>query len=219
MNNHLNGYIQRVSHPSQEEPRITLRGPSVTAQRARETQSPSDGDLLAQIDARDVDALETLYDRYSGYVLALSWRVLRERQEAEEVVQDVFWQLWEGRIRYEPARGRFATWLYTVARNRSIDRLRRRRVAGHNVVGGDVQLPQADSNPEADVGLAQRRSAVREALRQLPDDQRQALELCFYDGLSHREASDQLQLPLGTVKSRIRAALTRLKNSLRHSYE
>ena len=90
MNNHLNGYIQRVSHPSQEEPRITLRGPSVTAQRARETQSPSDGDLLAQIDARDVDALETLYDRYSGYVLALSWRVLRERQEAEEVVQDVF---------------------------------------------------------------------------------------------------------------------------------
>ncbi len=186
----------------------------MTARLAQNPADPTDGDLLARLNAQDVEALETLYDRYSGYVLALSWRVLRERQEAEEVVQDVFWQLWKGHIRYEPARGRFATWLYTIARNRSIDRVRRRGVAGRATRTGDLPEPRSDSDPETETDRAERRSAVRQALRQLPDDQRRALELCFYDGLSHREASERLQSPLGTVKSRIRAALISLKGSL-----
>ena len=186
----------------------------MTARAGPEPHDPLDGELLARLDSGDVDALEALYDRYAGYVLALAWRVLRERGEAEEVVQDVFWQLWQGRIRYEPARGRFATWLYAMTRNRSIDRLRRRSVGGRWVGEGDFPVLQADSNPETDAARAQRRSAVREALRELPGEQRQALELCFYDGLSHREVSERLQSPLGTVKSRIRAALARLKNSL-----
>ncbi len=186
----------------------------MTARASHESRDPSDGELLARLEASDVDALETLYDRYAGYVLSLSWRVLREREEAEEVVQDVFWQLWKGHIRYDPARGRFATWLYTVARNRSIDRVRRRGVAGR--VANPEHLPEAhaEGDPETAANRAQRRVAVHEALRQLPDNQRQALELCFYDGLSHREVSERLQSPLGTVKSRIRAALTTLKDSL-----
>ena len=186
----------------------------MTGRVSQESRDPSDGELLARVVDHDVEALEALYDRYSGYVLALSWRVLRERQDAEEVVQDIFWQLWKGQIRYDPARGRFATWLYTVARNRSIDRVRRRGVAGR--VAGAEPLPevQAEGDPESEANRAEWRSAVRQALRQLPTEQRQALELCFYDGLSHREASDRLQSPLGTVKSRIRAALMTLKDSL-----
>ena len=193
-----------MSHPTEDSSRITPSGGS----------SEADGDLLARLATADVDALEALYDRYSGYVLALSWRVLGERHEAEEVVQDIFWQLWSGKIRYDPARGRFATWLYTVTRNRSIDRVRRLNVAGRGSTGEPLPEIHADADPEDEAGQAERRSAVREALRQLPDEQRQALELCFYEGLSHREASEQLRSPLGTVKSRIRAALMSLQRTL-----
>lgn len=179
-----------------------------------DSRTPSDGELLARLRTRDVEALELLYDRYAGYVLALSLRVVRERQEAEEVVQDVFWQLWKGQIRYEPARGRFATWLYTVARNRSIDRVRRQRVTERVVDADRVPELAAGSDPESEAHRSEQQTIVRTALRQLSDDQRQALELCFYDGLSHREASERLQSPLGTVKSRIRSALVRLQASL-----
>ena len=174
-----------------------------------------DGDLLARLASQDVEALETLYDRYSRYVYALSWQVLRERRDAEEVVQDVFWQLWTGTIRHEPSRGRFATWLYAMARNRSIDRLRRRNVAGRSPQTAEVvPEPRDDEDPETQVSEAQRRLVVRQALEQLSDDQRRALELSFYEGLSHREVAERLSAPLGTVKSRIRTALTRLKTSL-----
>ena len=186
----------------------------MTARVFEEGRDPPDGELLARLGANDVDALEALYDRYSSYVLALSWRVLRERQEAEEVVQDIFWQLWKGQIRYDPARGRFSTWLYTVARNRSIDRVRRRSVAGRVAAAEGIPELQAEGDPESEAERTERQAAVRHAPRQLPDEQRQALELCFFDGLSHREASDRLQSPLGTVKSRIRAALMTLKDSL-----
>lgn len=179
----------------------------------RQTSEPSDGTLLTDIGRGNLDAFATLYDRHAGYVLALSIRVLRERQDAEDVVQEVFWQLWTGQSRYDPVRGRFTTWLFTVARNRSIDRLRRRGRAGQG--DGDA-LPEAsmDNDPEIDASQAERRRMVSDALEQLSTNQRQAVELCFFQGLSHREASDRLQSPLGTVKSRIRSALMTLERLL-----
>ena len=187
----------------------------VTASLGVNKPPESDGDLLVRVGAHDVTALDALYDRYAGYVYALSWRVLREPRDAEEVVQDIFWQLWEGRIRYDPTRGRFSTWLQTVARNRSIDRRRRRQVAERGAVRQeDAPEPHHHQTPETDAQHADRRQAVQQALSQLSDDQQQALELCFYDGLSHREVAVRLDAPLGTVKSRIRAALARLKTAL-----
>ena len=187
----------------------------MTASPGAETPSVSDGDLLGRVSAHDVNALDALYDRYAANVYAVSCRILREPRDAEEVVQDIFWQRWQGRIRYDPTRGRFSTWLHTVTRNRSIDRLRRRQVATRGAMRQeDAPEPHHDETPETDAQQSDQREAVRRALSQLSRDQRKALELCFYDGLSHREVADRLEAPLGTVKSRIRAALARLKTEL-----
>lgn len=175
---------------------------------------PTDGDLLSRLYTRDVAAFEQLYDRHAGYVCGLARRMLGKAEEAEEVTQDVFWQLWKGRIRYDPERGRFTTWLFAIARSRCLDRLRSHgaRPAGEPLPG---YSPPAPENPEQDVYAAERRQQVKTALGGLPAEQRRAIEMCFYQGLSHREIARSLNEPLGTVKSRIRMGMDKLKLSLR----
>ena len=173
-----------------------------------------DGDLLLRLHAREVEALEVLYDRYCGFVHAIALRLIGSREEADEVVQDVFWQLWKNGIRYDPDRGRFSTWLFAIARNRCIDRLRSRR-RDFFVESLPVDLPETrHHDPEEDAALAERRRLVLDALRQLPIPQRQALELGFYQGMTHTEIAARLGEPLGTVKSRIKMGMGKLKQSL-----
>ena len=160
--------------------------------------------------------MEALYDRYSGFVYALALRVLGRAEEAEEVVQDVFWQLWKSQIRYDPHQGRFSTWLFVITRNRSLDRLRsKRRRPFAEPLPTDAGELVAPGDPERSASIAERRRHVLSALGQLPSEQRLALELSFYQGLTHREIAERLGEPLGTIKSRIKMAIDKLRLNLR----
>ncbi len=184
------------------------------------SQSPSmvqpDGDveMLSRLYAGDVAALDGLYVMHSGYVMAIALRISRTREEAEEVVQEVFWQLWKGNARYDSRRGKLTTWLFTIARSRALDRLRRRREVSNRdplELLGDVA---SSDNPLVDTFVRERRSRVLAALATLPEEQRESIELAFYRGLTHSEIAARTQEPLGTVKSRIKRGLARLRDAL-----
>ena len=187
---------------------------------SRRASGPSEDDeeLLERLYAGDVAALEGIYALHSGYVMGVALRVLRDPQEAEEVVQDVFWQLWKGQIRYDSRRGRLRTWLFTIARNRALDRLRRRRPEADDP---EIALAQAAApdDPELDARSRERYRRLQAALGTLASEQRQAVELAFYGGLSHSEIASHTGEPLGTVKSRIKRGMARLRDALDNAEE
>jgi RNA polymerase sigma-70 factor (ECF subfamily) len=168
--------------------------------------TPDAETILRQLASGDGHALGELYDRYASVVKGLAMRILRDRSDAEDVVQDVFVQVWSQAARFDPLRGTPQAWLCTIARTRAIDRLRR-RVARREEVG--VPSIAVTEGPRSEDGIA-----VRKALDGIPPDQRRALELAYYDGLTHSEIARRVGAPLGTIKTRIRTALTRLRNTL-----
>jgi RNA polymerase sigma-70 factor (ECF subfamily) len=174
--------------------------------------SPSDAELLARMGARETAALAALYDRHASHVLGVAQRVLRDRAEAEEVVQDLFLQLWNAPVRYDARRGKFTSWLFVMARNRALDRLRQRvtRARTH----ADADEPQGPASAESRLLDGERRRTVQGALAQLPESQRTALELSFYRGLSQSEIARETGEPLGTVKSRTSRAMAALRQAL-----
>ena len=171
---------------------------------------------LARMAQGDGDAVAELYDRHARSIYSLALRILGDEAEAEDVVQDVFSQAWHQAARYSSTRGAVAAWLLTLARSRAIDRLRARRsrpsdLADDRAVGNVVdEAPPADSQ----VLSSEQVSRVRAALDELPLLQRAALELAYYDGLTHAEIAARLEQPLGTVKTRIRLAMTKLRDVL-----
>lgn len=185
---------------------------------------PPDRDLLRAVAARDSYALGRLFDRYGSAVLALCLRILRNRQDAEEILVDVFWELWERPERFDASRGNLITYLVTLARSRAIDRLRSRKRAREQPIVGDdawaepAAAPRAAAWPLENALLVEQRDHIRRALAVLQPDQRRAIELAFYSGLSHSEIASELAQPLGTVKSRIRSGLIQLRDSLRIGY-
>jgi RNA polymerase sigma-70 factor, ECF subfamily len=170
----------------------------------------SDAPLVAGIEARDPGALAALYDRYAGIALAVALRITGDREEAEEAVQDTIWQIWTGRVRYDPVRGRFRTWVFMIARSRALDRVRRRASANARraAIGDELQRPQLDPR---EMELA---CDLQESLAALNGDQRDAILLAFYGGLTHEEIAERLGNPVGTVKSRIRRGLLELRAAL-----
>ena len=174
----------------------------------------TDGDLLVRLERGDPAALEALYDRHAPYVNGIALRILGESAESEEVTQDVFWQLWKGRIRYDAARGRFTTWLFALTRNRCLDRLRSRKRRPSTEPLAAEPREHAAEDPELDARAGEERARVTRALSALPAEQRRAIELCFYEGLTHREVAERLREPLGTIKGRVRMAMEKLKVSL-----
>jgi RNA polymerase sigma-70 factor (ECF subfamily) len=176
----------------------------------------SDGELLRRLAQREAHALEVLYARYSAYVMGISLRILGNREEAEEVVQDVFWQLWNARLEYDAARGRFSTWLFSVARFRCLDRLRRRGRMPAGAALVELDATAAPDDQEGETFLIERSKEVRAVLDQLPGEQRAAIELAFFHGLTHGEIAERTGDALGTVKSRIRRGLARLRGALPH---
>ena len=163
--------------------------------------------VLSRLAAGDSRALAEFYDAHAGLAYGLALRVLRDRSDAEDVVQEAFVQVWRQADRYDPARGTPQAWLCAIVRTRALDRLRR-RVARREQE--EVQEPAASgSAPDREGELA-----VRKALLTLSADQRRALELAYYEGLTQSEIARRLNEPLGTVKTRIRTAMIRLREEL-----
>lgn len=170
----------------------------------------SDAELLVRVAGRDREAFELLYHRYVRSIFGLALRRLRDRQRAEDAVQETFASVWRSAGSYRPERGAAAPWLYAVARNAIVDRLRVRAEP-------PGELPDT---PSGDPGPADRAEAsfvswrVHRALEELPEKEREVVELAYWSGLSQSEVAEYLHIPLGTVKTRTRSALARLADLL-----
>jgi RNA polymerase sigma-70 factor, ECF subfamily len=188
---------------------------AVFSPKGNDEVSP-DATLMQQLLRRDVSAFEQLYERHSRIVYSLVLRILRQGTTAEEVVQDVFLQLWRNSARYDLSRP-FVPWLLTLARNRALDHLRLKSERQRRREEQTEEFPQiATAAPEYEKALDEKRRAeqVRALMGSLPAAQKKAIELAYFEGLSHSEIAASLQEPLGTVKSWIRNGLLRLKEGL-----
>ncbi|MGD0225198.1 MAG: sigma-70 family RNA polymerase sigma factor [Terriglobia bacterium] len=172
----------------------------------------SDEGLIRRILSGDEVALGVLYDRYGGRVYSVAKRILQDDGAAEEILQDIFHQLWRNAAAFDSARGALGSWLLLMARNRSIDRLRRRIPAATEEVAATLHGPGLDI--ENAVAANEMTERVREALRALPEAQREAMELAYFEGLTQSEIAKRTGDPLGTVKTRLRTALASLKAEL-----
>ena len=176
----------------------------------------SDAALVQQLLRRDVRAFEQLYDRHSRIVYGLVLRILQQASTAEEVVQDVFLQLWRNASQYQSSRGPFVPWLLTLARNRALDNLRLKSERQRRREDQTEELPQIAQTPQYEQALDEKRRAevVRSLMGSLSAPQKKAIEMAYFEGLSHSEIAEALHEPLGTVKSWIRNGLIRLKEGL-----
>jgi RNA polymerase sigma-70 factor (ECF subfamily) len=190
---------------------IPLMGPALL-------EGVADPALLWLIADRNAEALSELYRRYAPTLLALGRRILGGTQDAEEVLQEVFLHVWNHATRYDAGRSSVSTWLVLIARSRAIDRLRNRKVVDKTHTAAALADPTEDASPEGpeSVLLRERRDRVREELRSLPIEQRQVLEMAFYEGLSQTEIAARSGQPLGTVKTRTLLAMKKLRNALRN---
>ena len=181
------------------------------------TTEAADTALLDRIEGGDADALASLYDRHAARILGLTTRILGEAGEAEDVLQEVFLQVWRSPRRFDPSRGAVLTWLLVLARSRAIDRLRalRRRGRGREVPIEETPLSSSEPDLEAKVETARAGTVIRRALGELPAEQRRALELAYFGGYTQSEIADLTGAPLGTVKTRLRQGLMKLRDGYR----
>jgi len=171
---------------------------------------------MHRVGRRDETALAELYDRFAATLNALALRILRDDADAEEVVQEALVHAWNRADSYDPGRSSVSTWLVLVTRSRAIDRLRSRRVVDrtHDQVRHEVSLHESPKGGRR-VQDGERRQRVRAALRELPPEQRQVLDLAYYGGLTQSEIAQTAQIPLGTVKTRTLLAMKKLRSALR----
>lgn len=181
---------------------------------ALKTVETSDVDLLRAICGGDEQALAKLYDRYRSILFGLLVRILVSRAEAEDVLQEVFLQVWQRADSFDAERGKVFTWLVTLARSRAIDRLRALGSRQRTVETATRNTPETFSDAELDAISEERGAVVRNALKELTKEQRQVLVLAYYDGFSQSEIAEKLDSPLGTVKTRMRTALIKLREML-----
>jgi len=175
-----------------------------------------DATLARRLLQKDVEAFEQLYERHSRIVYALALRILQQGSTAEEVVQDVFLQVWRNARHYDEQRGPFIPWLMTLARNCALDRLRLKSERQRRQEAQTEEFPPVVEAPQYEKDLDEKRRAerVRALMASLHPGQKKAIELAFFEGLSHSEIAESLKEPLGTVKSWIRNGLLRLKEGL-----
>jgi len=174
----------------------------------------SDQALLERIAGRDAHALADLYDRFAPVALALAARILGDRSEAEDVLQIVFTRVWQDAGRYDPTKGSAASWLLAWIRNGAIDRLRRREALRRATLHSADQTPVGHEDDVAPLDVSATRERIARAVAELPPDQRQVIELAYFEGLSQTQIAQRLGEPLGTVKTRIRLGMNKLRQAL-----
>ncbi len=173
---------------------------------------PADAVLVERIVQRNEAALAELYDRYAGMLSSVLNRILRDTQATEEILQDIFYQLWQTAAQFDASRGSLPGWLMVIARNRAISRLRRKNPSqGDELTENTVVLPY---NLETVIARNQLVTRVRIVLEELPKEQRDAVELAYFEGLTHSEIAQRTGDPLGTVKTRLRTAVETLRRTL-----
>jgi len=187
--------------------------------KSERSENWSDEDLLRQIASGNEYSFEMFYERYKGLVYSLTLRMLDDRGAAEEVTLDAFTRIWHQAADFRPDRATVKTWLLSIARNRTIDVLRmRRRHWDQNPTqwaDGELETLPDSSNPEQEVAELDIRHKVQAAIAELPDEQKDALSLAYFKGLSHSQIATALNQPLGTVKGRIRTAMLQLQKTLK----
>jgi RNA polymerase sigma-70 factor (ECF subfamily) len=181
-------------------------------------QEPADEDLMLAVAGRDEAAFETLYDRYAPLVYALCLRILRRHNDAQSVVSDVFWEVWQRAERFNPNRGTARTYLLTLARSRAVDRIRANSSRVRRETEAGREREEWSSGTAADPSVAvvvdEDRQAVVAALAELNESQRRTLHLAYFGGMTHREIAAELSMPLGSVKTCIRQGLIRLRQAM-----
>lgn len=178
-----------------------------------------DEELMQRLVYRDLQAFRALYSRYGNLVYSTSLRVVRDAQLAEDMVQEIFLRIWRKPESYVPQRGRFSTWLTSVSRNRAVDEIRSRsrrfryESASPEEQEREFAGPQSD-DPALTAELSDQRRLILAALNGIPTEQRQIIEMAYFGGLTQQEISDRLSQPLGTVKTRIRLGMQKLRAAL-----
>lgn len=211
--------LPHVEHPSRQA--VPTRRGTGTARMTARDQATIDRlkreevQLLYRIRDKDEAAVAELYSRYSGPLYSLAYQVTRAERFAQEVVQEVFFAVWREASRFDPQRGAVSSWLFTLARHKAIDLVRKEsNVARRRAPETALQTRHSEHDVDHEAWLNIRRDRVRQAVSQLPDAQRTCVELAFFRGLTHVEVAEELDIPLGTAKTRIRTGLLRLRDLL-----
>jgi RNA polymerase sigma-70 factor, ECF subfamily len=179
------------------------------------TETKSAVHLIHRIAKQDRDAFSEFYDHCSSIVFSLGLRMLKVRSDAEDLLQEVFVQIWRQAVNYSEDRGSPEAWVVNIARSRAIDKLRSiRRMEKSFVLTEDPSRAESAANVESSAAASEARITMNSALATLPEAQRQVLELAYFDGLTQTEIADRLAEPLGTVKTRIRSGIQRLREIL-----
>ncbi|MCC6944590.1 MAG: sigma-70 family RNA polymerase sigma factor [Thermomicrobiales bacterium] len=184
-----------------------------------ETQLASDAELIGQAALGDPAALEVLYDRYSRVVFSFALRIVGDPQIAEEILQEVFFRVWQQGSSFQSSRGSLVTWLLSITHNLSIDEIRKRNRRPQRSDSAEPEqllasVSDESVNIEDEVWIGSLRQSINDALAQLPDAQRVPIELAYFRGLTQREIADQLGEPLGTIKTRMRLGMLKLREFL-----
>jgi RNA polymerase sigma-70 factor (ECF subfamily) len=179
----------------------------------------TDVDLIARVSEGDAKALEVLYDRYNRVVYSFALRIVADPQIAEELLQEVFFRAWQQGRAFRETRGAFVTWLLSITHNMAIDEVRKRRRRPQKADSEDPEMvlagvPDSSQDVEDEVWLSSLRTTIESAMQQLPAAQRDAIELAYFQGLTQREISERLGEPLGTIKTRMRLGIQKLRDQL-----
>jgi RNA polymerase sigma-70 factor (ECF subfamily) len=182
-------------------------------------RSLDDEELMLRLRHRDLEAFRTLYERYGSLVYSTCLRVVRDSHIAEDMVQEIFLRIWRKPESFAAERGRFSTWITSVTRNRAVDEVRSRNRRFRNETASpeeqERELPGAETNdPALTAELSDRRRMILTAMADLPAEQRQVIELAYFGGLTQQEISERMSQPLGTVKTRIRLGMQKLRVAL-----
>ena len=200
--------------------RIKSESNLVSSNDIQTTSRLSDEVLASQVARGNSTALEALYDRHSAMVLGLTVKILGDRAAAEDVLQETFWRVWKSADTFQPQRGSFSSWLFRIARNLAIDSYRRRHVRPQAIFEGDDNASVLERTPDPDMDVAQQAQSVletmqvRSAMSSLSTVQRQVIEMAYFYGMTRQEIAEATGEALGTIHTRARLALQKLREEL-----